>query len=159
MMSDERAPAGADDDPVLAALAALLPDLERSGVVELEVALPDARLFMRRRPGPAPAHALAAELAEAEAEDSGLLSIMTPLSGVYYASPAPDEPAYVQEGDLVEAGQVVGLVEAMKVFNEIHAEADGTIARILVAGGQLVQAGQPLMRLRPAAAALEGEPV
>jgi len=143
---------GADQDPILAALAELLPHLERGGVTELDVSAGDARVFLRRRPGAAPPEG-APVVAEAE-EDEGLIAIVTPLSGVFYAAPAPDEPPYVVEGEEVTAGQTVALVEAMKVFNEIHAEVPGTIEKILVTGGQLVSSGQPLMRLRPSAAAL-----
>ncbi len=135
-------------DPILAALAELLPHLERGAVSELDVSVGDARLFLRRRPGPAPS-AMPAEGEAAEVEDPSLVAITTPLSGVFYASPAPDEPPYVNAGDEVEAGQTVALVEAMKVFNEIHAEVPGTVAQILATSGQLVTSGQPLIRLRP----------
>jgi acetyl-CoA carboxylase biotin carboxyl carrier protein len=147
----------AEQDPILAALAELLPHLERGGVTELDVSVGDTRLFLRRRPGPAAAEG--APSAAPPEEDEGLIAIATPLSGVFYASPAPDEPPYIAEGDEVTAGQTVALVEAMKVFNEIHAEVPGTIEKILVTPGQLVSSGQPLMRLRPSAAALASESV
>jgi biotin carboxyl carrier protein len=150
--------AAAAEDPILAALRALLPELEHSGVVALEVTAGEARLTLRRRAGQAPIFAVAgaAHAAGAAAADEDLVPITTPLSGVFYATPAPDEPAYVNEGDEVEAGQIVGLVEAMKVFNEIHAEVPGTIVRVNVTQGTLVQSGQTLMLIRPSEAAAAG---
>jgi acetyl-CoA carboxylase biotin carboxyl carrier protein len=142
---------------VLVALESLLPDLERSGVTELDVSSGGARLFVRRRLGPAPATPGAPTAAAPADDEAGLTPIVTPLSGVFYASSGPDEPPYVQVGDVVEAGQVVGLVEAMKVFNEIHAELAGTVERILAASGDLVHAQQTLMQLRPDAAEGEAE--
>ena len=145
-MSDPPPPS--NPDPILAALSELLPHLERGAVTELDVSVGDARLFLRRHPGPA-APAVPGESPALEVEDPSLIAVTTPLSGVFYASPAPDEAPYVNAGDAVEAGQTVALVEAMKVFNEIHAEVAGTVEQILVASGQLVSSGQPLIRLRP----------
>lgn len=155
MASDPRQ---TEHDPVLAALKALLPELEAHGVVELEVATGEESLYLRQRPGQAPPVRLPPVVATGAPAEEGLVPVTTPLLGTFYASPAPDEPPYVQEGDQVEAGQVVALVEAMKVFNEIHADLPGTIAKILVSPGQLVQSGQALMHLRPDVdAALGGE--
>jgi len=136
-------------DPVLEALREILPQLEQSGVTELDVAVGASRLYVRRRPGPAPLAFAITPAQETVAEDEGLVAIVTPLSGVFYAAPAPGEAPYVQEGDVVEAGQVVALVEAMKVFNEIHAEGAGTVVKVLAAAAQVVQSGQTLMQIRP----------
>ena len=68
--------------------------------------------------------------------------------GTFYESPSPDEDAYVQVGTKVTADQVVCIVEAMKLFNEIEAEVDGEIAEILVKDGQLVEYGQPLFLVK-----------
>lgn len=73
--------------------------------------------------------------------------IVSPLPGTFYRSPAPDQPPYKSEGDTVEAGDVVGLVEVMKSFNEVRAEAGGTIVRFLVENEEPVMAGQPLAEL------------
>jgi biotin carboxyl carrier protein len=152
MASDDQAP-----DRLLALLPALLRELAASNVVELEVTAGEARLYLRQRQGdgaPAPAWQQARpdaadEVADETAGEAGLVAIMAPLAGVFYAAPAPNEPAYVQEGEEVASAQVVGLIEAMKVFNEIHAEVGGTVAKVLVATGQHVQNGTALMRLRP----------
>jgi acetyl-CoA carboxylase biotin carboxyl carrier protein len=140
-------------DALLAALPDLLRELAASNVVELEVSAGDARLYVRQRPGappPAPALSAPAGAAESAPEEEGLIPVAAPLSGMYYAGPSPADPPYVQEGDAVEEGQVVGLVEAMKVFNEIHAETAGTVAKLLVASGALVHAKQPILLIRPA---------
>jgi acetyl-CoA carboxylase biotin carboxyl carrier protein len=132
-------------------LPALLRDLAAAGVVEFEVAVGRARLYVRQRPGAVAAIAAEAPGGEggtALPEEEGLVTVAAPLGGTFYASPSPDEPAYAKEGDEIERGQVVGLVEAMKVFNEIHAETSGTVATLLVSAGQIVQAGQPLMTIR-----------
>lgn len=153
---------GGSAEQVLAALRALLPELERSAVVELEVAVGDARLTLRRRQGQAPVFVSSSgmDVAADPAADEQVVAITTPLSGVFYATPAPEEPPYVQEGDEVEVGQLVGLVEAMKVFNEIHAEVPGTVVRVNVTSGALVQSGQALMLLRPSnEQAIQGEAV
>jgi len=70
--------------------------------------------------------------------------------GTFYASPSPDSPAFVQVGDTVSKGQVLCIVEAMKLMNEIEAEVAGVVAEILVENGQPVQFGQELFRIRPA---------
>ncbi|MBD8015677.1 MULTISPECIES: acetyl-CoA carboxylase biotin carboxyl carrier protein [Planococcus] len=74
--------------------------------------------------------------------------ILSPMVGTFYESPSPDEDAYVQVGTKVTADQVVCIVEAMKLFNEIEAEVDGEIAEILVKDGQLVEYGQPLFLVK-----------
>ena len=73
-----------------------------------------------------------------------------PIMGVFYRSPAPGEPAFVEVGDTVEVGQRIGMIEAMKVFSEIPAETGGRVAAVLVANGTLVQPGDPLIELEGA---------
>ena len=75
--------------------------------------------------------------------------ITAPMVGTYYNAPSPKDPAYVQEGDIIQPGDRVGIVEAMKMMNEIEAEIGGRIARILVKNGQPVEYGQPLMIVEP----------
>jgi acetyl-CoA carboxylase biotin carboxyl carrier protein len=75
--------------------------------------------------------------------------ITAPMVGTFYNSPSPKDPAYVQEGDIIQPGDRVGIVEAMKMMNEIEAEIGGRIARILVKNGQPVEYGQPLMIVEP----------
>ena len=76
-------------------------------------------------------------------------SIKSPIVGTFYRSPSPDAPAYVSVGDTVRKGQVVCIVEAMKLMNQIEADVDGVVAEVLIDNGQPVQFGQELIRLSP----------
>ena len=73
--------------------------------------------------------------------------ILSPLPGTFYRRPAPDKPPYKEAGDKVEKGDVVGLVEVMKTFYEVKAEASGTVVRFLVENDDAIQAGQPIADL------------
>lgn len=76
-------------------------------------------------------------------------SITSPFVGTFYRAPSPDADAFVEVGKVVKKGQVVCIVEAMKLMNEIEAEADGKVAEILVKNGEHVEYGQALIRLTP----------
>ena len=84
---------------------------------------------------------------EVKAADLGGKIVKSPLVGTFYAAPAEDAKAYVSVGDTVKKGQVLAIVEAMKLMNEIESDYDGTIAEILVENGQGVEYGQPLFRI------------
>ena len=73
------------------------------------------------------------------------IAVTSPMTGIFYISPSPNAPPFVRAGEAVTAGQVVGLIEAMKVFNEITAATSGTVLSIVAETGQLVQPGDPLM--------------
>src|SRR5262245_57130473 len=73
--------------------------------------------------------------------------VTAPMIGTYYASPAPGEPPFVRVGDHVEAGQTIGIIEAMKIMNEIVADHAGVVVEVLVANAQAVEYGSPLLRL------------
>lgn len=90
---------------------------------------------------------LATSAAPAAVEEK-LTPVESPMVGVFYRSPSPADPPFVEVGDRVESGQTIGLVEAMKVFNEITAESGGIVAKINVESGQLVETGAPLIMLR-----------
>ena len=81
--------------------------------------------------------------------DEGLVDIISPIVGTYYAAPSPDAEPYIKVGDSVAPDTVVCIVEAMKVINEIKAEAAGTIEKIVVSNGQAVEFGQVLFKIRP----------
>ena len=78
------------------------------------------------------------------------VAIVAPLTGVYYASPSPSTPAFVSVGDVVQVGQVVALIEAMKVFNEIQAEVSGRVTALVAPSGEVVQKGDVLIRIQAA---------
>ena len=73
--------------------------------------------------------------------------VLSPLPGTFYRRPSPEEPVYKEEGDQVAAGDVVGLVEVMKSFHEVKADATGKVAKFLVENEDAVTAGQPLVEL------------
>lgn len=73
--------------------------------------------------------------------------LLAPLPGVFYRKPAPDRPVYKSEGDIVAVGDVVGLIEVMKSFIEVHAEASGKIIRFVVGDEEPIMAGQPLLEI------------
>ncbi|GJL88689.1 MAG: acetyl-CoA carboxylase biotin carboxyl carrier protein subunit [Minwuia thermotolerans] len=73
--------------------------------------------------------------------------IVSPLPGTFYRKPSPDEPNFKEEGDTVAVGDVIGLVEVMKTFNEVKADKAGTIASFVVDNEEAVMAGQPLVEL------------
>jgi acetyl-CoA carboxylase biotin carboxyl carrier protein len=82
--------------------------------------------------------------------DNKYVDVTSPIVGTFYASPAPDEPSFVQIGDRIQKTQTVCIIEAMKIMNEIEAEVAGELVEILVQNGQPVEFGQPLMRVKPA---------
>ena len=75
--------------------------------------------------------------------------LKSPIVGTFFGSPSPGAAAFVSPGDHVEKGQVICIVEAMKLMNEIEAEGDGKVAEILVKNGEHVEYGQSLIRLSP----------
>ncbi|MDQ6644187.1 MAG: hypothetical protein M3Y76_07040 [Chloroflexota bacterium] len=77
------------------------------------------------------------------------ISIVTPLTGVYYSSPSPTSPPFVSIGDVVQVGQVIALIEAMKVFNEIQAEVAGRVNDLVATTGEVVQKDDVLIRIQP----------
>jgi acetyl-CoA carboxylase biotin carboxyl carrier protein len=83
-----------------------------------------------------------------ETDDSGLHIVKSPLVGTFYGSPAPGSEPFVSPGDRVTKGQVIGIVEAMKLMNEIESDAAGEIVKCLVSNGQPVEYGQPLYSIR-----------
>jgi len=115
-----------------------------------------ARLMSAGAPAAAPvAHAPAAQASAAPAvpaapvqEEETLHIIKSPIVGTFYESPSPGSSAFVSNGDRIEKGQVVCIVEAMKLMNEIEADAAGEIVKRLVNNGQPVEYGQPLFAIR-----------
>jgi acetyl-CoA carboxylase biotin carboxyl carrier protein len=82
--------------------------------------------------------------------DAGLHMVKSPIVGTYYGSPSPGAAPFVAVGDRVEKGQVICIVEAMKLMNEIESDAAGEIVKCLVTNGQPIEFGQPLFSVRPA---------
>jgi acetyl-CoA carboxylase biotin carboxyl carrier protein len=81
--------------------------------------------------------------------EEALHIVKSPIVGTFYESPSPGAPPFVKPGDSVESGQVLCIIEAMKLMNEIEADMSGEIVKRLVANGQPVEYGQPLFSIRP----------
>jgi acetyl-CoA carboxylase biotin carboxyl carrier protein len=75
--------------------------------------------------------------------------VKSPIVGTFYESPSPGSPPFVKPGDQVEVGQVLGIVEAMKLMNEIESDVAGEVVKRIAASGQPVEFGQPLFAIRP----------
>lgn len=80
--------------------------------------------------------------------DSSIQVIKSPMVGTFYTASTPDSPPYVNKGDKVAHDSIVCIIEAMKILNEIHAEANGVIVEILAQNGQTVEYGQPLFKIK-----------
>jgi acetyl-CoA carboxylase biotin carboxyl carrier protein len=144
----------------------LLTRLDASDVRELEVTRGTLRVKVSKaspaQPVAAPAAMPAAPAAAAAPQAAGPAivnadpaaatsnAITAPLTGVFYLSPSPQAPPFVQVGSVVAAGDVIGLIEAMKLFNEIHSTINGRVRKIVATNGQLVRAHAPLIELDPA---------
>jgi len=138
--------------------------LERSDLSEIEVEAGGTALVLRTPAALAGEQVLvtaapavagpAAEEAPTAAQPAPPSSrnhpVLAPLTGLYYGSPSPGAEPYIREGGHVQTGQVIGLIEAMKLFNEIKSDATGRVARICVESGALVKAKQPLIEVEPA---------
>ena len=143
-----------------------------SDIAELEVESPTLRVLVKKTAGgvvhvsaPAlqaprsPASASPPHAGEAPApaapapEDNHLAPITAPMVGTFYRASSPDAPPFVSEGDDVEQGQTVCIIEAMKLFNEIQADKRGRVSRILVENASPVEYGQPLFLLDTSAPA------
>jgi acetyl-CoA carboxylase biotin carboxyl carrier protein len=145
----------------------LLQIFNESGVGELEVQRGEDRLRIKRAgankeyvvapaPQPQPVAAApaapvvtAAAAAPARAPETDGMLVKSPIVGTYYDSPSPDAPPFVRVGDSVEPGQVLCIIESMKLMNEIEAETGGTVAAKLVENGRPVEYGEALFSIRP----------
>ena len=142
---------------MLAAIDLLAPAFEASGLDELEVEV--GELVVRLARPRASRAATAARQRPPQRPPGrptpygepapGMRFVTAPLTGVWYAAPSPGARPYVQEGDEIGAGAVVGLIEAMKLFNEIKSDVGGRVTRVLVERGTLVKRQQPLVEIDP----------
>ena len=135
--------------------------MNENGLTELELEKEGLRIRLRKSggggfeqtvlqdpgssPGVSPARAETKEPAKAPAAPP--IVIKSPMVGTFYAAPAPDAPAFVPVGSRVEVGQVICIIEAMKLMNEIKAEVRGKVIEVLVSNGDPVEFGQPLFHL------------
>jgi acetyl-CoA carboxylase biotin carboxyl carrier protein len=142
----------------------LIDVLEGSSIGELELTEGDIEIVIRRRPAmvltaaPTIPHApIASQAASSPAHGHEAappradrsMSINSPLTGVYYSAPSPTMPPFANIGDVIHVGQVVALVEAMKVFNEVTAEISGRVVSFVAKSGEVVQKGDKIMLVEP----------
>jgi acetyl-CoA carboxylase biotin carboxyl carrier protein len=136
-------------------LRRLFRDLEATDVDELEIVSGESRLYVRREPG-SRTHdtarqpgARSASRLDRQNEAALGVPVVAPLTGVFYSRSRPDERPYVAVGDVVELGQVVGLIETMKIYNEVTVDIAGEVLSVHWTDGELVESGQPLLYVRP----------
>jgi acetyl-CoA carboxylase biotin carboxyl carrier protein len=149
----------------------LLRIFNESGVAELELQRGENRLRVRRSAtsqeivvpvaapvvatAPAPvaaapaAHIPAPAVGKPAEPESDQLLVKSPIVGTFYEAPSPDAPPFVKAGDTVEPGQVLCIIESMKLMNEIQSEVSGVVASKLVRNGQPVEYGEALFAIRP----------
>ena len=141
------------DDPILAAVDALTGPFLDSGLDELEVEAGGITVRLARPRPPTAAGPAATGPAPTPSSPFGEPApghrfITAPLTGVWYGYPSPGARPYVQLDGEVSVGQVVGLIEAMKLFNEIKSDVAGTVSRVVADNGTLVKRQQPLFEVR-----------
>ena len=125
-------------------------ELERASVaqpVAVPMPMPSAMAAQVAAPTVAPAAPEPAAQAPAAASEPKGTEVTAPMVGVFYAAPAPGDEPFVRVGSKVKAGETLCIIEAMKVLNEVTAEADGEVLEICVADGDLVEFGSCLMRI------------
>ncbi|WP_214733615.1 acetyl-CoA carboxylase biotin carboxyl carrier protein [Exiguobacterium sp. s154] len=137
--------------------------LDQSSVHEMELETSDFKLSLKKEAQqtvsapimqtqafapPAPAPQVNEQTDEPTQEKASYRTITSPMVGTFYSRPAPDKEAFVNVGDRVESGQIVCILEAMKLFNDVEAEISGEIVEVLVADGDLVEFGQPLFSVK-----------
>ena len=161
-------PGNAGDASLLGLIDRLGSLLERSDLTELEVEVGGTALVLRKPAAIAPAMAATAVAEPPIAATAAVPAstpaappateaprapsrpaINAPLTGIWYASPAPGSAPFVEVGREVAVGQVVGLIEAMKLFNEIKSDLAGRVVRVVPESGALVKAKQPLIEVEP----------
>ncbi len=130
----------------------LMKAVSEHGLTEFEMEHGELRLLMKRetaaREGISKEFVSVAEQKPVTEEIEIGDLIKSPLVGTFYSAPSPDAEPFVKVGDPVKKGQVVGIVEAMKLMNEIESEFDGIVEAILIDNESIVEYGQPLVRIR-----------
>lgn len=138
-------------------IKALMREFDESGLSKMKIAREDFSIELEKVVGAvaapvtamhgAPVYAAPAAVAAASSETTVEISgdmILSPMVGTYYASPSPDSPAFVKKGDTIKKGQVLAILEAMKIMNELEAEFDCKVLDVLVSDGQAVEYDMPL---------------
>jgi acetyl-CoA carboxylase biotin carboxyl carrier protein len=153
-----RRPARGSEGPGRVTLDQVVELAVRHNLAEIEVEAAGTRIRVVREHAPAaggargdagPAPALPQPVTERTESTAHLVAVEAPMVGTFYRAPKPDAPPFVAEGDVVKEGQVLCIVEAMKLMNEIEAKAPGRIVKVMVENGQPVEFGQSLFLMDP----------
>jgi len=123
------------------------PAAPSAGIADIAKLVTAAPVVQAAAPAPATA-AQAAPPAPPADPEAGLHIVKSPIVGTFYGSPSPGAPAFVSPGDHVEKGQVICIVEAMKLMNEIESDASGEVVKCFISNGQPIEFGQPLFSIR-----------
>ena len=152
-------PRGGTDERIVELTRRLAGVLAELGLSEVEVESGDVRVRVQRTvaavvtaPAAAPVITPAAPTERplvADAVSPTLVTLEAPMVGTFYRAPSPTADPFVNEGDVVKESQVLCIIEAMKLMNEIESKVSGRIAKILVENGQAVEYGQPLFLIDP----------
>jgi len=166
-------PLTTDDAALIEIVDRLAVVADGSGLAEVELSAGGTRVVVRSRsavqgshvmvagasvppttasaaPVPLPTGAKLAPAAPASAAAPSGPVVNAPLTGIFYAAPSPGAPAFISVGSIVAVGQPIGLIEAMKLFNEIKSDKAGRVVRIIAQDGQLVKAKTPIIEVEPA---------
>ncbi|MEX2222088.1 MAG: acetyl-CoA carboxylase biotin carboxyl carrier protein [Candidatus Rokuibacteriota bacterium] len=155
-----RRPARGPGDPARFTIDEVVELAVRHNLAELEVETAGTRIRIVREHAPAshgsrvdgvPAVAAPLQQVDPDSAESTahLLTVEAPMVGTFYRAPKPDAPPFVTEGDAVKEGQILCIVEAMKLMNEIESKVAGRIVKVVVENGQPVEFGQPLFLMEP----------
>lgn len=137
----------------VATVRELIDMMASGGVKELDVQFGDVAIRLRSKgqngqaipPVPIPPSEPVLDVPEDETEHT----VTAPMIGTFYVASSPQDPAFVQVGDEVASGQVIGIIEAMKIMNEIVSDANGQVTDVVAQNGQAVEYGSPLIRMAP----------
>lgn len=163
MTSSDETPHNVDDiKQVTAVVQDLITMMKHGNVESLQLSFGSFQVSLHSANGPAsprPAADYARDTvqpsqdsdSDQESEAAGHL-VAAPMIGTFYVAPAPNEPAFVGIGDQVVEGQTIGIIEAMKIMNEIAADRSGIVAEVIASDGQTVEYGSPLLRIDPISA-------
>ena len=166
-------PLTTDDAALIEIVDRLAVVADGSGLAEVELSAGGTRVVVRSRsavqgshvvvtgasvppttasaaPVPLPTGTKSASAAPASAAAASGLVVNAPLTGIFYAAPSPGAPAFISVGSIVAVGQPIGLIEAMKLFNEIKSDKAGRVVRIIAQDGLLVKAKSPIIEVEPA---------
>jgi acetyl-CoA carboxylase biotin carboxyl carrier protein len=111
--------------------------------------VPQAPMSVAPASAPLSSHIVATDNTLSDDYSSEGHVITAPMVGIFYTSPSPEEPAFVGKGQTIKTGDVICIIEAMKIMNQIEADTEGTLLRVLVENGDAVEYGQPLFIIEP----------